>query len=654
MRAPPAGRFFMRTNKSRQKPESFRARATRALGDAQLRRALENVPPGFIAKREKALARLPEFARLCAQAAQIRRRALVRLDELLEQFRARAGARANTHVHLAADGARANAIIRRILEDHGARLVVKGKSMVAEETDLNAALAAAGIEVVETDLGEYIIQLRGETPSHIVAPAIHVTAEEVEQTFARAHQPRPDIQENDRRRRLVSEARAVLREKFLKADAGITGANLLIAETGGMMLMTNEGNGDLCASAPRLHIVITSAEKLVADMNEALAILRVLPRSATGQEITTYASFYHGARGGEEPDGAREMHYVIITGQRREMARADFGEMLACIRCGACLNHCPIYQLTGGHAYGRVYSGPMGIVLGNALFGLKEVPGLEDACTMCNRCAEVCPVAVPLPGLIRRWRAKAGQQPEARMARLAHKAHAALAARPRAWQRAMRLGGGLLRWLKRHPKVARHLPLLRAWLQGGRALPRPAGTPFLPAQAAPGASRGCAIPERRQPREQPAPPSFPFLPAIARKEPDREKRIARFMQKVREAAAHVDRFASEQEAVAHALRHAQKEALARAEAGVAETGSLLFTSRQRAVLPLLLAEELFVILSESDIHTGLEEALAGLDPASPPRLAMLMTGPSRTADIEQTLILGAHGPRALHVLIIPG
>jgi L-lactate dehydrogenase complex protein LldF len=282
--------------------------------------------------------------------------------------------------------------------------VTKGKSMISEEIGLNAALEAAEIEPVETDLGEYIIQLRGETPSHIIAPAVHLTKEQVEADFRRAHRDLPEGRDLSRPEQMLTEARGILRDKFLIADVGITGANFLIAETGTSIIVTNEGNGDLTQILPKVHIVIASLEKLVPTLEDASQLLRVLARSATGQDMSVYTTLSTGPRHQGDLDGPEEYHVVLIDNGRSAMLGGEFQDMLRCIRCGACMNHCPVYHAVGGHAYGSVYSGPMGAVLTPSLTGVENSGQLPNASTFCGRCEAVCPVRIPLPGMMRHWR----------------------------------------------------------------------------------------------------------------------------------------------------------------------------------------------------------------------------------------------------------
>jgi len=455
----------------------FRDRARAALSDPLLQKALRNVPRGFIAKRAKARAALPEFERLRDEASAIKDFTLDNLDVLLETFVERARA-AGTKVHFAADATEANRIVADILGEARVRLVAKGKSMISEETGLNAALERAGMEVVETDLGEYIIQLRNEKPSHIVAPAIHLSRREIEPAFREAHTALPSDRKLVEKEDFVAEARAILREKFRTADAGITGANLLIAETGSTVLVTNEGNGDLSSTLPRIHVVLASIEKVVPTLEDATTILRLLARSATGQEITSYTSFFTGPRRPGDVDGPEEMHIVLLDNGRSDILAGPFSEILKCIRCGACLNHCPVFGAVGGHAYGGVYPGPMGEVLAPALHGIGSTSDIVDACTMCGRCAEVCPMRIPLPSLIRLWRARAFRQGKVSpLQRLGLKLWARLASHPRLYAAAMRIAVPLLKFALRRKELLRRIPGLSAWM-AERELPPPQGRTF--------------------------------------------------------------------------------------------------------------------------------------------------------------------------------
>jgi L-lactate dehydrogenase complex protein LldF len=381
----------------------FKRNAAEALRDAPLQRALRNVETGFIEKRAGAAAKLPEFEALRDSAREIKDHTLAHLDLYLEAYEERVTT-AGGIVHWAATADEACEAVLAICRKVGARTATKGKSMIAEEIGLNARLEAAGIAPIETDLGEYIIQLRGEMPSHIIAPAVHLNKDQVESDFRRVHtglDPNRDLSEPVQ---LLTEARQILRERFLAADVGITGANFLVAETGTSIIVTNEGNGDLTQILPKVHIVIASIEKLVPTLEDASQILRVLARSATGQELSVYTTFSTGPRRPGDPDGPEEYHVVLIDNGRSSMLGSEFQEMLRCIRCGACMNHCPVYHAVGGHAYGWVYPGPMGAVLTPSLIGVDKAGHLPNASTFCGRCESVCPVRIPLPKLMRHWR----------------------------------------------------------------------------------------------------------------------------------------------------------------------------------------------------------------------------------------------------------
>lgn len=379
----------------------FKASSSEALLDVTLQNALNKAKGGFIEKRAQAIADVENFDSYKQQAQLVKKHTLDHLDFYLNQFEDNV-VKNGGNVHWASTPQQLNNIILHICERHDAKSVTKGKSMISEEANLNAALESAGIDVSETDLGEYIIQLARELPSHIIAPAIHKTRQQVEKLFKEFH-PLGD-RELDEIATLVDEARFQLRQKFLEADIGITGANMLIADTGSAMVVTNEGNGDLTATLPKVHIVTASIEKVVPDLESATAVLRVLGRSATGQAITSYTSLFSGPRGIDDVDGPDEFHVILLDNQRSQMLGGPYEEMLKCIRCGACLNHCPVYSTIGGHAYGWVYPGPMGSVLTPLMTGLEQSSELPNASTFCGRCEEVCPMGIPLPEMLRQLR----------------------------------------------------------------------------------------------------------------------------------------------------------------------------------------------------------------------------------------------------------
>ncbi len=387
----------------RSTAHNFKENVTVALADPQLRRALDNIKTGFIGKRAKAVERLPEFEALRDAARDIKDHTLEHLDLYLERYEenVRAG---GGHVHWCATAEDARAAVLEICRRVGAKTVTKGKSMICEEIALNDHLEAHGIVPVETDLGEYIIQLRHEPPSHIIAPAVHLTKDLIEADFRKAHTQFPEGRTLSEPRHLVDEARQVLRSRFLEADVGITGANFLIAETGSSVIVTNEGNGDLTQVLPKVHIVVASLEKVIPNLEDLSTILRVLARSATGQEFSTYTTVSSGPKRPGDPDGPEEYHVILLDNGRTQMLGNEFREVLRCIRCGACMNHCPVYHAIGGHAYGWVYPGPIGAVLTPGLIGVEEAGALPNASTFCGRCESVCPMRIPLPKLMRHWR----------------------------------------------------------------------------------------------------------------------------------------------------------------------------------------------------------------------------------------------------------
>ena len=382
---------------------AFRENAARALADPDLQKALVKMKAGFIDKRRRAVERLPEFDALRDAARDIKDHVLDNLDHYLEAFEARV-IEAGGQVHWCPDPESARKTVLALCRAAGARTVTKSKSMITEEIGLNDYLSENEIEPIETDLGEYIIQLAQEPPSHIIAPAVHKSKEQVADLFVDHHRRYGFTERHTAPRALVDEARQVLRQKYLDADVGITGANFLIAETGSSVTVTNEGNADLTQLLPPVHIVIASIEKIVPTLEYAMVLLRVLARSATGQEFSSYTTFSTGPRRVDDPDGPAAFHVVLLDNGRARLLGGPFQDILRCIRCGACLNHCPVYGAIGGHAYGWVYPGPMGSVLTPALIGIERAGNLPNASTFCGKCESVCPMRIPLPALMRHWR----------------------------------------------------------------------------------------------------------------------------------------------------------------------------------------------------------------------------------------------------------
>lgn len=457
----------------------FPARARAGLESPELQVAMGKAKDGFIARRCLAVGNLPEFEALRKAGREIKEHTLSHLDYYLEHFEKQVRASGGV-VHWAEDAEQACRIVVDLCRSAGARRVTKGKSMVAEEIGLNEALEAEGLERVETDLGEYIIQLAGEPPSHIIAPAVHKTRDQVSALFHRHHRALGRTEAQNEVAALVDEARDVLRDKFLSADVGITGANFLIAETGSVMLVTNEGNGDLTNTLPRVHVVTAGIEKVVPTLEDASTLLRLLARSATGQEMSVYTTLSTGPRAREDADGPDEFHVVLIDNGRSRMLGNEFRPMLRCIRCGACMNHCPVYSSVGGHAYGWVYVGPMGAVLTPLMLGLEEAGHLPNACTLNGRCVEVCPVDIPLPEMLRALRRR---HFEARLgprrARLGLALWGWVARRPALYRCFADLGVRTLSLLGRRGRF-RRLPLASGWT-GARDLPAPTGETFVSA-----------------------------------------------------------------------------------------------------------------------------------------------------------------------------
>jgi len=379
------------------------------VSDIALQDALRRATDRFGENRVKMLASLPDAEEARDRARAIRRHTIANLDRYLEQFVGNVE-RAGGVVHWAADGAEANSIVVSLARERGVEMVVKGKSMIGEETGLNQALEAAGIVAQETDLAEYVLQLGGEAPSHIVVPMVHMTRRQVSHLF---HE-KLGSEESDDVQRLAAIARAQLRRRFVQAGMGFSGVNFGVAETGTLNIVTNEGNGRLCTSLPRCHVALMGIERLVPTMEDLGLMLQLLARSATGQKLTCYTSLMTGPRRAGDADGPQEVHVVLIDNGRSRILASEYAEMLTCIRCGACLNACPVYKTISGHGYGAVYPGPMGSVLSPLFAGLGRYADLPHASSLCGACREVCPVRIDLPGLLlhlRRDTVAAGHRP---------------------------------------------------------------------------------------------------------------------------------------------------------------------------------------------------------------------------------------------------
>ena len=379
----------------------FRARAKEVVENPFLRKSFRGAMDFLIDKRITQFPDKEELESLRTLGEHIRQYNLGKLPDILVQLETRLTEN-GVQVHWAETPDEANAIILGICQKHSAKLMIKGKSMVSEEIELNHAAEAAGIDAMESDMGEYIVQLAGEKPSHIIMPAIHKTKEEIAKLF---YEKVPGIDYTDNVDALIQIGRNVLREKFLVADIGLSGVNFAVAETGTLCLVENEGNGRMCTTAPPVHIAITGIEKIVEKLEHVPPLLSLLTRSATGQNISTYFNMISGPRKSHEKDGPTEVHLVLLdNGRSQAYADEQLRKTLQCIRCGACMNHCPVYTRIGGHAYGTTYPGPIGKIISPHMLGLEATATMATASSLCGACGEVCPVKIPIPDLLMRLR----------------------------------------------------------------------------------------------------------------------------------------------------------------------------------------------------------------------------------------------------------
>ena len=388
--------------------EAFRQRTQEAIDNPHLRKSFRGAMDFLMGKRAAQFPDPDALENLRDLAERIRQYSLARLPDLLERLEANL-TRNGVQVHWAETPDEANAIALDIARRHQARLIVKGKSMVSEEVELNHALGAQGVDCLESDMGEYIVQLAGERPSHIIMPAIHKTKEEIARLFA---EKVPGVDYTDSVDELIQIGRRVLRENFRDTKIGLSGVNFAVAETGTLCLVENEGNGRMCTTVPDVHIAITGIEKVVEKLEHVPPLLALLTRSATGQAVTTYFNWISGPRREGELDGPKEVHLILLdNGRTQAYGDAQLRSTLQCIRCGACMNHCPVYTRIGGLAYGTTYPGPIGKIISPHLLGLEQTHPLVTASSLCGACGEVCPVRIPIPDLLIRLRAEAFQAP---------------------------------------------------------------------------------------------------------------------------------------------------------------------------------------------------------------------------------------------------
>jgi L-lactate dehydrogenase complex protein LldF len=680
----------------------FRKNVENAIADTALQSALDKNAHRRKEGRQKAFASLGQDLEMLRSQAQLVRQEVIRnLDNYLSQFADNCRTNGIT-VHFARNSETAQQIVLQIAKTNGARLIAKSKSMVSEEIHLNQALEEQGIQVVETDLGEFIVQLRSERPSHILTPAVHLNRQQVAATF-HEHFAMPLT---DDIRVMNDEARSQLRDVFLKADIGISGVNFGVAETGTLCLVTNEGNGRMVTTVPHIHIALMGVERLVPTLSDLSLMLKLLPRSATGQKITSYVSLIQTARQPADQDGPQERHLILVDNQRKSLLNTPFEEALNCIRCGACLNACPVFQEIGGHAYGSVYPGPIGSLVSPALFGVHEFGHLSKASSLCGACMDACPVKIDFPSLLLRMRyeyIREVRQPI--WMRMGMEIYAKFFVKNKNFVLAQKLLQLVSVFLPKSSGWFRHLPPpLNRWTNA-RDFPAIPSQTFRQNWMAKRENFKKPVQQKtvknntnndytKYPTQLPNISSQPDLVGqlqAALLEIDAEVQICDqaklpvLLQEnligsgVRTVLLDDDliknRFPDIETSLKEAgitvlasrlmlKNHARKEGiqwLSQANAGItsgiaafADTGTIMqISGSDRSQLASLLPPVHFIVLQAEDIYASMDDWLqASGEKITTHQSISLISGPSRTADIEMTLTIGVHGPGRLLVFIV--
>jgi len=657
--------------------KTFRARIRKSLADQNLQTALDGNARRRMVGRLEAFSTVPDFQERRRRAHAIKADVIAHLDEYLNRFMNQV-TRNGIRVHRASDAKEAIHIFLEIAREHDARLVAKSKSMVSEEINFDHALEPAGLQVIETDLGEYIVQLRGERPSHIITPAVHLTRAQVGQLFhEKLGTPyTEDIPE------MVAIARRVLRQVFLTADIGVSGTNFGVADTGTLCLVTNEGNGRMVTSLPPVHVALMGIERIVPTLDDLALFLSLLPRSATGQKLSAYTSLIHSPRRFEDADGPQERHLILVDNGRSIIRSSPLAESLYCIRCGACLNSCPVFRSIGGHAYigqdGSIapYPGPIGAVISPVLFGCENFGQLAQASSLCGACQEACPVDINLPELLLRVRAGENKNSKKQaegvgvpvVLNLGLKAFTLAAISPVFFSAGQCLGGLLSRIYAPFNKYFR----LPAWTGWGysKDFPRFEISPFR-ARWKKIKQEINRLEQVNRPSENPVDRASPQGSSLATRftdeltaiggyvyrlpEKEVKTRLAKLLRERGIEQVAVDDIGEKYSSRFRSVRAPDPTVLAGITGtlvGIAESGSLLMVAGEGHSLTASLLPDIHVaILRETDLVQTLDEALARPEIRAASS-AVIITGPSRTGDIEMTLSIGVHGPKELHVFLI--